>query len=239
MIRPGEAAQAFTERGDVAGEGGRNRDLLDRGLEGQDRGGIEQGGGACRAAVDFPGGVGEQDALLDLRGGQVHPDRQQEAVELRLRQREGAVAVGVVLGGDDEKRRGQPAGDAVERHLLLVHALEQRALDARRGAVDLVRQHAVGEDRAGDEFEIAAVHPVERVAEEVGRQQVGRELHALERPADRGGQGVGERGLADARRAFDQHVAAGEQGGQQQGRSFFRAEHGGDKAFAELFEGGA
>ena len=134
--------------------------------------------------------MGEQDALLDFCRRQVHPDRQQEAIKLWLRQREGAVAIGVVLSRDDEEWLGQRPGDTIERDLMLIHALEQGALDARRGAIDFVGEQAVGKDRAGDEFEIATIHPIQRVAEEIRWQEIGRKLDALEISTDRGGERV-------------------------------------------------
>ena len=73
---------------------------------------------------------------------------QREAVELRLRQREGAVLLDRVLRRDHEERGGQRPRDAVDRDLALLHALEQRRLRARRGAVELVGEHDVREHRA-------------------------------------------------------------------------------------------
>ena len=48
-------------------------------------------------------------------------------------------------------------------------------------------------------------------ADEVGRQQVGRELHALPRAVDRGRHRLGEAGLADAGHVLDEQVSFGEQ----------------------------
>ena len=76
-----------------------------------------------------------------------------EAVELGLGQRVGSLLLDRILRGQHEERFGQPAALASGRHLVLLHRLEQRGLGARRGAVDLVGQHQVGEDRAGLEAE--------------------------------------------------------------------------------------
>ena len=98
---------------------------------------------------------------------------------------------------------------------MLLHRLEQRRLRLRRRAVDLVREHDVGEDRARLELE---EHPAVRVllhdvgADDVGRHQVRRELDARELEVQDVGERVHEAGLADARNALEQHVAAGEQG---------------------------
>ena len=52
-------------------------------------------------------------------------------------------------------------------------------------------------------------------ADHVGRHQVGRELDALELQVQRVGQRPDQQRLAQAGHAFEQHVAAGDQGGQR------------------------
>ena len=169
-------------------------------------------------------GAGEQGAF-GLGIGIAQRETQQEAVQLRIRQREGARQVHRVLGGDDEERIGQSMGAAVQGHLLLGHRLQQRALGARRGAVDLVGQQHLGEHRAGVELELARAGLVHRYAEHVGRQQVGGELDALEVQSHGGGQGVGQGGLAQSGQVFDQGVAAGQQGHQGQPHFLWLAQH--------------
>ena len=80
---------------------------------------------------------------------------QQEAVELGLGQRVGALVLDRVLGGDHEERPGERVGHAVGGDLALLHGLEQRGLGLGRRPVDLVGQDQVGEDRAGPEGEPA------------------------------------------------------------------------------------
>ena len=72
------------------------------------------------------------------------------------------------------------AGDG---DLLLLHRLEQRRLRLRRGAVDLVGQQQVGEDRSGLEAELALAVLLDKDvrADDVGGHQVRRELDAVER----------------------------------------------------------
>ncbi len=89
------------------------------------------------------------DAVQILARRIQHQDLHQEAVELRFGQRVGALHLDGVLRGHHQKRsvqfvRGGAAGDGA-----LLHGFEQRRLRLRRGAVDLVGQHQVGEDRAG------------------------------------------------------------------------------------------
>ena len=62
------------------------------------------------------------------------------------------------------------------------------------------------------EFEAARLRLVHRHAEDVGRQQVGGELHALEAEAEGGRHRMRQRGLAEAGQVLDQQVAVGEQG---------------------------
>ena len=55
-----------------------------------------------------------------------------------------------------------------------------------------------------------------RHADDVRRQQIGRELHALEAQAEAGRQRMRQRGLAQPRQILDQHVAVGQQGDEGQ-----------------------
>ena len=94
---------------------------------------------------------------------------------------------------------------ALGRHLLLLHRLEQRSLRLRRGAVDLVGEEEVGEDRARQERELGAALVEDRGARHVGGHQVGRELDAreLERssPARTSARSASSRGRGSPRAA--------------------------------------
>ena len=95
-------------------------------------------------------------------------------------------------------------GDAV-----LLHRLEQGALGFRRGAVDLVGEHEVRENRAFAELEhLAALRALVEHdgADHVGGHEVGRELDARELEAERLGERAHEHRLAEARHAFEQRV---------------------------------
>ena len=175
--------------------------------------------------LDHLGAVGDrlevEHAVARLVAGQ-HPglllgvriaerDADHEAVDLRLRQRVGALVLDRVLGREHHERPRQLVRDGIDRHLALLHALEQPGLGLRRGAVDLVDDHDVGEDRAGPELEPRFALVVDVGADDVGRQQVGRALHARELAVDRPRQRAGERGLADARVVLHQDVTLGEE----------------------------
>ena len=78
----------------------------------------------------------------------------QEAVELGLGQRKRAFVIDRVLRGDDQERRLERVGLAVDRHAPLGHRFEQGRLRARRGPVDFVGQHDLREDRTGAKLEL-------------------------------------------------------------------------------------
>ncbi len=70
-----------------------------------------------------------------------------------------------VLCGDDDERRGQRMRHAFNRDVAFGHRFKQRGLSLRRGAVDFIRQHDVGEDRAGLPIEDACVLIINRETE--------------------------------------------------------------------------
>ena len=141
---------------------------------------------------------------------------QQEAVELRLRQREGALELDGILRREHQERSRQRPRLTFQAHLALLHALQHGRLRARRGAVDLVGQDDLREDRAGPKLEFLVALVEERHPGDVAGQQVGRELDAAERAVERPRHGPGQHGLADARHVLDQHVPLAQQRHQQQ-----------------------
>ena len=86
----------------------------------------------------------------------VEVDLEEEAVELRLGQREDALVLVRVLRRDDEERVGELVRAAVDGDGALLHRLEQRRLRPRRRAVDLVGEQDVREDDAPLEDRLAA-----------------------------------------------------------------------------------
>ena len=69
---------------------------------------------------------------------------------------------------------------SLDADLAFVHGLEQRGLGARGGPVDLVRQQHVGEDRTPPEAQTPVPGIQDLGAENVGRQEIGCELHTGE-----------------------------------------------------------
>ena len=137
-----------------------------------------------------------------------HRNPQQEPVQLAFGQRVRSLELDRVLRGDHHERTGQRIRLPVDRHLPLAHRFQKRALRARGGPVDLVGQHQVGEDRARVKRELPRTLFQDRHTDDVGRQEIARELDAVERPADRRGQRPRQRGLSDARHVFNQQVTA-------------------------------
>ena len=151
----------------------------------------------------------------------------QEAVELRFRQRIGALLLDRVLGREHHEQVRHLVGLAGDRDLALLHRLEQRRLHLGRRAVDLVGEHEVGEDRPLLELELAALLglQVDLGAGHVRRQQVRRELDARQIGGEVFRQRLDRAGLGETRQAFDQQIAVGEQTDQHALDQMILAEH--------------
>ena len=147
-------------------------------------------------------------------------DVEHEPVELRFRQRIGAFELDRVLRREHVERLFELIGPALDRDPVLLHRLEQRRLRLRRGAVDLVGEDDVREDRPRGEDHLAAAGG--RVllddvrAGDVGRHQVGRELDAVELQLQDPREGMNQERLRQPRHADDQAVAADEERQQHQ-----------------------
>ena len=115
-----------------------------------------------------------------------------------------------VLGRDDEERLGQGPRLAFHRNLPLGHRLQQRALRARGGAVDLIGQQDRREDGSWHPHKAGLPRVVDARARDVRGQQVRGELDAREVSRDRGRDGPRQRRLADPGNVRKQDVAAGE-----------------------------
>ena len=70
-----------------------------------------------------------------------------EAVDLGLGQRVGTLSLDGVLGSHDQERTGHLVGLASDGYLPFLHHLQQGALHLGRGAIDLIGQQQVGENR--------------------------------------------------------------------------------------------
>ena len=114
------------------------------------------------------------------RGRVAHDDLEHEPVDLRLGQRVRALGLDRVLGRQHEERVRDRVRVVADRDLALLHDLEQRALDLRGGPVDLVGQQQVREHGPERGRELAGLLVVDPGPDEVGRDEVGRELDPLE-----------------------------------------------------------
>ena len=153
--------------------------------------------------------------LADRRRG--NDQLEQKPVHLRFRQGVRPLHLDGVLGGKNEKRLLQLVGVAGDGDAVFLHRLQHRRLRLGRGAVDLVGQHDVGEDRAGLELEDLAARGVlhqDVGAGDVGGHQVRRELDAGERQIQHLRERPHQQGLAEAGDAFQQRVAARQQADQ-------------------------
>ena len=112
------------------------------------------------------------------RAGIADFELQHEAVDLRFGQRIGAFLLDGVLGGQNQERLFELEGLFADGDLFFLHGFEQGALDFGRGAVDFVGQDEVGEDGAFPGGKAAGLRIVNLGADDIGGQQVGRELEA-------------------------------------------------------------
>jgi hypothetical protein len=160
-------------------------------------------------------GAGE-DLMQLVPLGERHVELEEEAIELGLGQRVGALHLQRVLRREHQVGPLEPVRLAAHRDAVLLHRLEQRALCLWGGSVDLVRQDDVRKDGAWPELEGApsALRLVDDGrADDVGRHQVRCELDAREGQAHGLGQAAHEHGLAQARHALEQRVGAGQHAG--------------------------
>jgi hypothetical protein len=128
---------------------------------------------------------------------------------------------------------------ARERHLPLLHRLEQRRLHLGRSAVDLVGEHEVGEDRPRRTTTPRCLRVEDLRADEIRRQQVGGELHAAELGPDRPGQARYRERLGEAGQPFEQHVPVGEQRDQEPIHHFALAYEHAAEVLANIAQKGA
>ncbi len=84
-----------------------------------------------------------------------------------------------VLSGDHQEGLRQGIRVRIDRDLAFVHGLEQRRLGLGSGAVDLVGQQDVGENRSALELKLLLDGGVDRNTKNIRRQHVAGELHSL------------------------------------------------------------
>jgi hypothetical protein len=144
--------------------------------------------------------------------GIVDDELEEEAVELRFGERIDALLLDRVLRREHGEARAHHMRLAVDRHAAFLHRLEQRGLRLRRGAVDLVGEQQLGEDRPLGEGEARRLEVEEVRPQYVAGHQVGGELDASEiaSPVARA-KACAREGFGGSRRPFEQHMPAREQ----------------------------
>jgi hypothetical protein len=143
--------------------------------------------------------------------GEWHQDLVQKPVDLGLGQGVGPLHLERVLRGQHEEGPGQRVASAARGDGVLLHRFEERALGPGRGAIDLVGKQHVREDRPWREAERAGL-PVEDVrARDVAGHEVRRELDPPKGEAGDATERPHQQGLAEARHALEQDVAAGDE----------------------------
>ena len=153
------------------------------------------------------------------RGRELDSDLHEEAVACRGRQLEGLLALDAVAVGEDEQIGkavfAVEGGDAA-----LGHEPQQERMHLRARPVDLVEEEhgevaAVTQHRPGVDARAAVLAEI-GVIDEVRGHQVDRAFDPLERAAKGARRRAQQRRLADADIAFQENVAAGENGNGEQ-----------------------
>ena len=111
-----------------------------------------------------------------------HQELKEEPIELRLRQRVGALELDRILRGKHDEGRGENTRLAEYRDLLFFHRFEHCRLGFRRGSVDLVGENDMSEDRALLELKFPPAVGVRQHfgADDIRWHQVGSELNPFE-----------------------------------------------------------
>ena len=158
-----------------------------------------------------------EDLVQIVRVGVFHMELEQEAVELRLRQRIGALHFDGILGGENQERPWHRMLHPGHRGMAFLHGLEQGTLGLGRGPVDFVRQDDIGKNGSPLELEAFAAMFVfhdEVGADDVRRHEVRSELDAGEIQAGRARQGTDEGGFSQAGGTLEQGMTLGKKCGQ-------------------------
>ena len=143
------------------------------------------------------------------------PGPHQEAIALRLGERIDALRLDGVLRGHDQERPRHRKGATSDGDLSLRHRLQQGRLDPGGGAVDLVDEDDVGQDRPRLDVEGLGRGPEDPGPDDVGRDQVRCELDAVEGATEDPCEGRQQQRLAEARRALEEDVPVRQHGDEE------------------------
>ncbi len=169
--------------------------------------------------------LAQQQGFLCGSGRVAHGNAHHEPVQLRLGQGKSAAGAERVLGRDHKEWIGQQTRRAFDRHLPFFHRFQQRALALGRGAVDLVGEHQLSENRARMKGELPTVPIKYRGPQDVTWQQVRGELNALITQTKNFRQRMTEGSLAHPRQVLDQQMPAADQTRHRQAYLRLLAQH--------------
>jgi len=141
---------------------------------------------------------------------------EEKPVELRLGKGKRPLQLNGILGRYHKKGPGEQQRLAVHGDLPLLHAFEKAGLGARNSAVDLVGEEDIGHDRPGLEGKTPVLLAVDIESRNVRGEQIRRELHPLEYPADASGEGLGDQCFPQAGDILQQHVPVRQKAHEQQ-----------------------
>src|SRR5690606_21568638 len=180
-----------------------------------------------------------EDADLLFRARIADAKEHEEAIDLRLGQGMRPFELDRILRRDDEEGAPEAMRGAIDRHLPLLHDLEEARLRSGRGAVDLVGEKDVGKDGPRKELEAPRLGMEDRHARDVAREEIRSELDAFEAGAERLGEAPGEHRLSEAGHILDQKMAASEEGSESHANDIVLADDDATDVVEELFYLGA
>ncbi len=144
-----------------------------------------------------------QNLTLGIAVRITHLYAHQKSIQLRFRQRIRPVMLNGVLCSDHQKRLRQRMANRIDCDLAFVHGFEQRRLSLRRSAINFVCEQNVGEYRPALELELLLRRRIDRNTNNVRRQHIAGELHALKAASEQASESMGQSRFAHSRNAFD------------------------------------
>ena len=178
-----------------------------------------------------------ENASLLLAIGVIHDQLEHESIGLGFRQGIGSLLLDRILGGEYEKGIVQREGLPADGDLALLHRFQQGALDLGGGAIDLVGENYIREDRPFLDHELAVLRLKDQRADQVRRQQIRRERDTLEARVDARGKGGDGGGLGESGNPFDEDVSIAEQADHHPVQKFVLADDDLVHVFHQISEG--
>jgi len=115
------------------------------------------------------------------------------------------------LGREDEKGSRQDVRGVADGYLSFGHGLEKGRLHLGGCAVDFVGKHQIGEHRPLAHRKAHLCLLVDECPDEVGRQEVGSKLYALEAQSRQFGESFYRERLCKTGHSFEEHMTTGDE----------------------------